>query len=110
MKRLLLSVLGGFLIPFIYTAITGPLSTYIENRTVHKLLTLPVRWPIVLIMRLVPLNSFIFRDEYLPALFIFVIIADVLLYSVLTYLLLWRFWKRRPDASLPPEPPEFATQ
>ena len=110
MKRLALSVLGGFLIPLTYTSIAGPLSTYIENRTVNRLLELPIRWPMILIQRLVPIDSFIFQDEFWSALGILTIAADVLLYSVLTYLLLWRFWKRRPKEEFPPEPPDFATQ
>ena len=65
MKRLALSVLGGFLIPFIYAIIFGPLSTYIENRTVNWLLVMPVRWPMILLERLFFLDLLILEDEYL---------------------------------------------
>lgn len=106
MKRLALAGVGGFLIPFIYVMVFGPLTTYIENRTVRKLLVLPVRWPLTLLEHPFFLDVRVLDSEYL--IFVYIIVADVTLYSVLTYLLLWRFWKPRPKTSLPPEPPQFA--
>lgn len=38
MKRVVLSVIGGVAIPFIYSVIVGPLSTYTENDTLHGLI------------------------------------------------------------------------
>ena len=109
MKRLVLSVLGGFLIPFVYTMMIGSLPTYIQHRTLNKLLNFPIRWPMILLERLFSIDLFILQG-YEPAILIYVIAADVLLYSFLTYLLLWRFWKQSPKASVPPEPPQFAAE
>ena len=103
MKRLVLSVVGGFVIPFLYSIIVGPLTPYIKNPTLNQLAMYPVRWPILILFRLgfVP-----FENEI--ALLLYIIICDVCLYSLLSYFLLWRFSKRKKTAqSLPPNPPPF---
>ncbi|HEY9502312.1 MAG TPA: hypothetical protein VIR01_11845 [Pyrinomonadaceae bacterium] len=108
MKRLVLSIIAGVAFPFLYAIIVGPLSVYIENPWLRHLTNFPVRWQIYTLSYVLPLSSFPFRDEDAPFLFSFIIISDVLLYSSLTYLLLWRFWKRKsPQLELPPDPPRF---
>src|SRR5688572_1094334 len=108
MKRLVLSVVGGFVIPFVYTIAVGPLSNYIENYRLRRLLGYPIRWPILLIQRVAPFNSFPYRDGDQVFAFLLVIVCDVLLYSLVTYILLWRFWKPKIQAvEPPPTPPRF---
>ncbi|HMH42129.1 MAG TPA: hypothetical protein VK557_01485, partial [Pyrinomonadaceae bacterium] len=60
MKRVVLSVIGGFVIPFLYSIIVAPLTPYIHNRTLDQLAMFPVRWPIVLLFRL---NLVLFENE-----------------------------------------------
>jgi hypothetical protein len=103
MKRLALSVIGGFVIPFLYSIIVGPLTPYIKNPALDQLAMYPVRWPILLLFRLgfVP-----FENEI--AILVYIIVCDVFLYSLLTYFLLWRLSKRKNVAQrLPPNPPTF---
>ena len=111
MKRLVLSVLGGFAIPFLYTIIVGPLSLYIKSETLNQLADYPVRWPIYILYRLVPLGSFPFRDQDSTALLIYIIGCDVILYTILIYFLLWGFLKRKSEAfDPPPNPPPSVQQ
>jgi hypothetical protein len=111
MKRLALSLFGGFAIPFLYTIIVGPLSLYIESPTLNRLADYPVRWPIFILFRFVHLDSFPFRDQDSTALFIYIVGCDVILYTILTYLLLWGLATRKSETSdPPPNPPLFAQQ
>ncbi|HZI88264.1 MAG TPA: hypothetical protein VFD48_15635 [Pyrinomonadaceae bacterium] len=108
MKRLVFSVVGGVVIPFLYMVIVGPLTTYIQDDHVKQLMGYPVRWPVIILQGLLPLGSFPFRDEDELFLLLLIVLCDVLFYSILTYILLWRFWKQKPQMlSLPPEPPQF---
>lgn len=108
MKRLALSVLGGIAIPFLYAVIVGPLTPYIRNPHLRGLASYPIRWPIIILSQVLPLDSFPFRDEDGIFLFLFIVVCDVVLYSFLTYILLWRFWERKTQKlELPPEPPRF---
>jgi predicted permease len=103
MKRVALALLGGFIIPFVYTIIAAPLSSYVTNKTIDRLLMYPVRWPILIFFRL----GFLPFDNEI-ALFIYIVVCDVVLYSILSYFLLGRFFKPKKRAlSLPPEPPSF---
>ena len=111
MKRLVLSVIGGFVIPFLYGVIVAPLTTYIPNETLKQLAGYPVRWPIITLQLLLPLGSFPFRDGDELFLLLLILVCDVLLYSILTYILLERFWKRKArQPSVPPDPPQFVQQ
>ena len=103
MKRLALSIILGFLIPFLYAVIVAPLTPYIKNPTIDRLAMYPVRWPILVFYRmgLVP-----FENEI--ALIVYIIVCNVVLYSLLGYILLWAVSKRRKGAShSPPQPPTF---
>jgi hypothetical protein len=107
-KRWIFAVLGGFVIPFLYTIIFGPLTLYIENSNLNQLLGFPVRWPVIILSRLVPFDWFPFRDQDATVLFILIVVCDVMLYTILTYFLLWRF--SRPENRQqypPPTPPGF---
>jgi len=111
MKRLALSLFGGFAIPFLYTIIVGPLTLYIESPTLNRLADYPVRWPIFVLYGFVPLDSFPFRDQDSTALLTYIIGCEVILYTILTYFLLWGFLKRKSKPSEPPSnPPLFVQQ
>ena len=111
MKRLAFSLFGGFAIPFLYTIIVGPFSRYIESPILRRLAHYPVRWPILILYRFVPFDSTLFRDKNLPALFVFIVGCNVILYTILTYLLLWGFTKRKgKPIDAPPNPPLFVQQ
>src|SRR2546425_1097220 len=105
MKRLALSVICGFVIPFLYSVIVGPLTPYIKNPALDELATYPVRWPIIIPLRL----GFVPFGENETALLVYIIGCNVFLYSLLSYFLLWRFFRRKRAAPrLPPDPPSFA--
>jgi hypothetical protein len=104
MKRFLLSLLGGFVIPLLYTVITGPLSVYIKSERINHLLWIPVGWPQLLYYHLFPVsyNSPLLPDD---AVFAIQIVCDVALYGGLTYLfLLMRSLKRPKAYDEPPAP------
>jgi hypothetical protein len=106
MKRLALSILGGFLIPFVYTITTAPLTTYTENLTIHHLTYIPIGWPKLILHHFIPWSSFPFRDRDETALLIYMVGCDVIFYSLITYVLLLGFAKRKTikQTSLPPLP------
>ena len=105
MKRLVFSVVGGVVIPFLYMVIVGPITTYIQDDRLKQLMGYPVRWPVIVLQGLLPLGSFPFRVGEEPFLLLLIALCDVLLYSILTYILLWRFLKQKPQIlRLPPEP------
>lgn len=108
MKRLVLSIIGGVAIPFVYAVIVGPLTVNIENPLLRVLAGFPIRWQVITLYYLIPFSSFPFRDEDAIFLLLFIIVSDVLLYSLLTYFVLWRFWKRKTQKlESPPNPPRF---
>ncbi len=91
MKRLALSVLSGFLLPFLYSIIVGPLTPYIKhNETLDFLAMVPVRWPIILLYRL---GVFPFESELW--LMLYIVGCDVILYSSITYVVLFALSKRK---------------
>ena len=107
MKRLIGSLVGGVAIPFVYSIIVGPLSTYTENVRVHQLIYVPIGWPKLLLQYFVPLSSFPFRDEDATTLLLYIIVSDVLLYAFLTYVLLTGLSRAtKAKSSLPPNPPQ----
>lgn len=106
MKRLAFSVLGGLAIPFLYSIIVGPLTPYVKNETMNQLASLPVRWPILILQRILPLGSFPFRDGDGTFLLLYVFVCDVILYTILTYAFLWGSSRRKSQQlGLPPIPP-----
>ena len=111
MKRLALSLVGGFAIPFLYTIIIGPASLYIESQTLNRFAAYPVRWPILILYRFASfdsLGSFPFRDQDSTILFLYIVICNVVAYAILTYTLLWVLSKRKSKVyESPPQPPRF---
>jgi hypothetical protein len=103
------SLLGGFLIPILYTMVAGPLSVSVESPFVKRLLEVPIRWPILFVQSFFPdLFLMILMNNASTWLFAYTIVCNVVVYSAVTYLLLWRFWKRKPEPStLPPQPPRL---
>jgi hypothetical protein len=108
MKRLLLSLLGGFVIPLLYAIIVGPLSTYTESWRIKYILWAPIGWPRIL-------QFYLFSSPFGPgqrigdATFAVIQIAcDVALYGSLTYIfLLTRSLRKRKSYTGPPPPPVF---
>jgi hypothetical protein len=102
MKRLLLSLLGGFAVPFLYSIIVGPVTPYIKNEAINQLAMYPVRWPVLILYRLglFPVRSF--QDE--PVLLLYIIVGNVFLYTFLTYVVLWGVSRRKVLDRLPPKP------
>ena len=100
MKRLVLSVVGGVAIPFLYTAIVGPLSTYSTNQTLNHYLGYPVRWPVLILFQLSAIG-FQFNEGIM---LLAVIVGNVLLYTVVTYVVLLVFSKPKAPNRLPPRP------
>lgn len=108
MRRLLVSLAAGFVIPFVYTATTGPLSLHIRSERINYLLWLPVGWPKILYLGL--LAPFTNRAHRLDddSLFVLTVVCDVLLYGSLTYFFLrLRSARRRQTYDEPPPPPDF---
>lgn len=100
MIRLPLSVLCGVAIPFLYTVIVGPLTPYIRDRsTLDFLAMVPIRWPALILYRL---GASPFESE--TAILLYIIVCNVVLYTLLTYFLLWGFSMRKKVDRLPPKP------
>ena len=87
MKRLPLSVLGGFGFTFSYAVMAGLLSAYVGNFTVGRWLALPVEWPLALYYWLAgpPPRPLAWYDM---GVLIYVVGCDVILYSLVAYLIL----------------------
>jgi len=104
MKRLALAGLSGFVIPLVYAVIVGPLTPYIKNPTIDRLAMYPVRWPILILFRL---GFFPFENEI--QILLYIIVSNVIVYSILSYFLLWLISGRRKKGVLqsPPRPPSF---
>jgi hypothetical protein len=109
MKRLLLSVIGGFIIPFLYGITSGPLSTYTDNFTIQFWLNLPIGWPRVLYFYVTGPFAQHQLAENEAAFLIYIIGCDVLLYSLVTYGLLWMLTilRRKKDEYDAPPAPNF---
>jgi hypothetical protein len=99
MKRLALSIVGGVVIPFLYTIIVGPLTTYSDNSALNLYAGYPVRWPILILYRFFPVD---FLNEMILSLSF--IGGNVLLYTFVTYIVLSAFWKPKATSRVPPPP------
>lgn len=100
MKRLALSVVGGFLLPFLYSIIVGPLTPYIKNnRPFDFLAMVPVRWPILLLnqLRVMPFESELW-------LLLYIVSCNVIFYGSLIYFVQFALLKRKKTSRLPPAP------
>ena len=100
MKRLALSVGGGFLLPFLYSIIVGPLTPYIKtNRTLDFWAMVPVRWPILLLYEL---GVIPFESDLL--LLLYIVSCNVIFYGSLIYFVHFALSKRKKTSRLPPAP------
>lgn len=106
MKRLALSLLGGFAITILYISALLLLWYGTRNAALVRRLSYPVDWP-TWFMPSDP--SSLSRGDQI-FLFLLFIICNAVLYSIPIYFLLWRFSKRKRKATrvdLPPDPPLF---
>lgn len=104
--RLLLSLIGGVAIPFVYALIFAPLSAYVEDPSLRAMMGMPVRWPyhlyiLLLYVFLPPQEAFLYLNQGLVVAVI--ITGDVLLYGGLTFALL--SLRALARGSAPPGPP-----
>ena len=65
---------------------------------------IPIGWPKLLLMYIIPLDSFPFRNEDGTALLLYIIGCDVVLYASLTYFLLFALFVRKKADHSPPMP------
>jgi len=106
MKRLALAVVGGFVIPFVYSIIVGPLTPDIKNGSLDYFAMVPVRWPVLILFYF---GSFPFENEGI--LLLYLVGCNMALYTIFTYSLLWAFSRRRREGfGPPPYPPSFDQQ
>jgi hypothetical protein len=107
MKRVLLAIGSGFLIPFLYAVVTGPLSNLVENYWLHEALYIPIGWPRLFLQRVLPLGSFPFRDGDATTLLFFMIVCNIGLYGCLSYFFFWWLSQRKRAHRETPPPPNF---
>jgi|SRR5687767_5806444 len=109
MKRLLVSVFGGFALPFLYSILIGPLSPHIGNERIRYVLWLPIGWPNILYTLLFPPFSGRSPNIGVNILLVINILGNVIFYSTLTYIfLLWRLLRKSKTVCQPPLPTEFS--
>lgn len=96
MKTLALSVIGGVLIPFCCAVAAGLIINYTGDTNIASALFVPVTWPRILYTDLFLLRggSSIFGDEEID-LWAFLVVGNLLLYGLLTYLALWARSRKR---------------
>ena len=104
MKRLALSLLGGFLLPFLYSIVVAPLTPYIKNNTLAFSAMVPVRWPILLLYWL---HTFPFGSEF--AVLLYIVSCNVIFYGSMIYFVLFALSKRKETRRLPPGPDHAGT-
>jgi len=109
MKRLALSLLGGFAVTILYISALLLLWYWTRNGALVRRLSYPVDLP-TWFMPSDPSSLSLGAQIFLFLLFI---ICNTVLYSIPIYFLLWRFSKRKRKATLidlPPDPPLFVQQ
>jgi hypothetical protein len=110
-KRLLLSVVGGFGIPFLYSIMAVFLSPHFGNDRIKYLFWVPIGWPKILYFYvLLPFSNRALNLED-DGLLVIMIACDVILYGSLTYsLLLLRSFRKVKAHTEPPPGPTFLTR
>ena len=107
MKRLALSLIGGFTITILYISALLLLWYWTRNAALVRRLSYPVDWPIWFY----PFNPSSLRHEDQILLFLLVIICpNAILYSIPIRFVLWGFSIRKRKVlpvDLPPDPPLF---
>lgn len=110
MKRLALSLVGGFGITALYALALALFFLWTKNVRLVLHLRFPVAWPRYVLVHLVPLGSFPLRPGDRLFLIPLVLVCDAIVYSIPIYLLLWRISIRNRKTvrfDLPPDPPSI---
>jgi hypothetical protein len=110
MRRVWQSLVVGVALPVCYTFIAGPLSNFTPNRFVRLLLYLPIGWPRYLYYALIPHPTLMRFGDL--SFFIYMVVSNILLYTLLTYFCLWALSLRQQSAmtETPPPPPDDLDQ
>ena len=116
MKRLLLAIAIGFLLVTVYMIVSSIIFVLSgQNVAIVPYLDLPVRLPKIILYYFSPPIAEDFSPELTQRKAIFGLLAfgiNVLLYSIVAYILLTIFSRRRKKVELtqaePPPPPSFA--
>ena len=105
-KRATLSILGGVAFPVSYSILAGPVSTLVEDNRLRLLLYVPVGWPRLLCFYFVgSLNERPLFDNEI-ALLAYIVVCNVVLYTLMTYFVLLVFpFKRVVIKEIPPPYP-----
>lgn len=100
-KRWVISLAGGILVPFGYLLLIIPFIELFKSLAIGTLLLLPLIWPRFLYIYLFGLrgNQVIFV--------LFIIICDIILYTLITYAVTHKLCREKPRPVLPPPPPQF---
>ena len=101
MKRLLISIILGTLLPLVYMMIVGPLSVYLPDRPAIQYVFYPVRWPVLVAYALSPAGFNIVELSDL-SIILFAIVGNIFLYSSIVYFMLFAFSRRRSLSKRPP--------
>lgn len=99
-KRLLLSIVIGFLIPISYGFMLFNLGRF--RRSVFEVVITPIRWPLSLLMFVLGRQP---SNQELPAAFAFAILCNTALYGTITYLVLLAVAAVRRERAALPLPP-----
>jgi hypothetical protein len=89
-KKLVISLVGGIIVPFSYLLIAAPLADNIDSPAIQLLLLMPLVWP-----------------GYLWSNLTFLIVCDILLYGLITYAVFQAVTKEAVRPPPPPPPPRF---
>lgn len=95
MRRVLLSIAGGLLIPILILMIGWMLLEVLDVQGpewIGQYLFIPITWPLVLLGPLFPASdsAYVFAPAIRIILFFVAILFNILLYSALSYVILWR--------------------
>jgi hypothetical protein len=101
MKRLVLSIVCGFLVPITFTVMAVFVAAYVRSPILKQLVGIPVRWPLLIHWRLAYLPF--------PILLLYVTVCNVFFYGVLSYWILWMLSRRKAQDRyrFPPPPTVF---
>ena len=109
MKRAVLSIILGTALPFIYSILSGLLSTLVKDKTIRALLNIPVGWPKFLYFYLIGQHGsgpLVYSEVVV---FAVIVASNIFLYTVVTYCVLLLFPSKSMtiEREVPPDPPKF---
>jgi hypothetical protein len=100
-KRLLISLTGGILVPFSYFLLIFPFIELTQSQALGAVLLMPLIWPRVLCILLFgPAGD---QTTYV----LFTIVCDIILYGLITYAVLLALYREKRQLEPPPPPPQF---